>query len=622
MMKLSDYVIQYLEQLHIRHMFMLPGGGAMHLNDSLGKSRKIQYVVCLHEQACAIAAEAYARVTNQPGLLMVTTGPGGTNAITGVTAAYIESTPMIILSGQVKRADQIQGQGIRQQGMQEVDILSIVTPITKYCAMITEPESIRYHLDRAVYEATSGRKGPVWLDIPLDVQAASIDVDGLQGWEPQETEHACHINTTGDVEADLWEASTSALHKNLLEVQVIQVIEQLNQSERPVLLAGNGIRLSDGIDLLEQLIEELQIPILTTWNGIDLVEEKHPLFFGRPGGMGQRYANLIQQNSDFFLSVGARMNLLQTGYNFDGFARAAYKVMVDIDDNELHKSNVRPQLPICADARQFLELLLKHRNKIKPKNRKEWLAFAGRMKNKYPIVTKEAWEQKELVNTYALLDTITEQMESNDIYVSGSSGTCIDVSMQTFRVKKGQRVFSTKGLASMGFGVPATIGACLAGDRRRTVCVNGDGGFQMNIQELETIRRLNLPIKIFVLNNQGYAQIHATQKNIFQEHYVACDESSDLSLCPISDVAKAYRLKTVQIYHNGELHDKVKEVLNHDGPVICEVMVPIELSAFPKQVSYKRLDGQMESLPLEYMNPMLPEEELLEDMLIPLYEKQ
>ncbi len=603
MIKLSDYVIKYLEQLGISHMFMLPGGGAMHLNDSLGNSKKIEYVVCLHEQACAIAAEAYARVTNKPGLLMVTTGPGGTNALTGVTAAYIESTPMIVLSGQVKRADMINGQGIRQQGMQEVDIISMAKPVTKYAALVEEPEDIKYHLDRALYEATSGRKGPVWLDIPLDVQATMIDETKLRGWKPeavleteQEKQHA------------------------LLEKQVLEVIDHLNASKRPVLLAGNGIRLSEGREVFEKLIRELQIPVLTTWNGIDLIEEEDPLFFGRPGGMGQRYANFVQQNSDFYLSVGARMNLLQTGYNFDGFARAAYKVMVDIDGNELHKINVRPQLAIEADAKEFMELLLAHKDRIAKRDDREWLAYAKRMKEAYPIVTDEARNQKELVNTYALLDTITEQMSADDIYVSGSSGTCIDVSMQTFRVKKGQRVFCTKGLASMGFGVPATIGACLAGGRRRTVCVNGDGGFQMNIQELETIRRLNLPIKIFVLNNQGYAQIHATQKNIFRGHYVACDADSHLTLSPISAVAAAYGLKTVQIRSNGELAERVKEVLDYDGPVICEVMVPIDLSAFPKQVSYKRSDGQMESLPLEYMNPPLKQEEFEENMLIPLYE--
>lgn len=621
MIKVSDYIIQYLEQLGVNHMFMLPGGGAMHLNDSLGKSQKIQYVVCLHEQACAIAAEAYARVTNKPGLLMVTTGPGGTNAITGVAAAYVESTPMVVVSGQVKLADQIRGQGIRQQGMQELDIISIVAPITKYAVMVTEPETIKYHLDKALYQAVNGRKGPVWLDIPLDVQASMVDETGLAGWGPGQEEYAQievgrHAAETESIRGQKW-----AKGKEGLEQQVLQAIEHLNASERPVLLAGNGIRLSDGIGVFEELAECLRIPVLTTWNGIDLIEDSHPLFFGRPGGMGQRYANFMQQNSDFFLSIGARMNLLQTGYNFDGFAREAVKVMVDIDGNELRKINVRPQIPICADAKEFMELLLKHKDKIQQKNRSEWIAYGKRMKEKYPIVQKEHWEQENHANTYALLDAITEQMEEDDIYVSGSSGTCIDISMQAFRVKKGQRVFATKGLASMGFGVPATIGACLAGGGRRTVCVNGDGGFQMNIQEMETIRRLGLPIKIFVLNNQGYAQIHATQKNIFQGRYVACDEGSNLTLSPISGVAAAYGLKTVRIENNKELREKVREVLTYDGPVVCEVLVPIGLSAFPKQVSYKRPDGQMESLPLEYMNPMLPEEELRGNMLIKMYEK-
>lgn len=602
MMKVSDYIIQRIEEMGINHMFMLPGGGAMHLNDSLGKSKKIQYVVCLHEQACAIAAEAYARVTNKPGLLMVTTGPGGTNAITGVAAAYIESTPMIVLSGQVKIADQINQQGIRQQGMQEVDIVSMVKPITKYAVMVRDPKQIRYHLDRAIYEAVNGRKGPVWLDIPLDIQAMQIDETKLEGWTPNHLDKA-------DIEK----------RESLLEQQVLQVIEELNRAERPVLLAGNGIRLANGIDDFRELVNCLQIPVLTTWNGIDLIEDTHPLFFGRPGGMGQRYANFVQQNSDFFLSIGARMNLLQTGYDFDGFARAAVKIMVDIDEPELYKTNVRPQIRVCADARQFIQLLLKHKDKIQKKDYTKWIEYARRMKQKYPVVLEKHWEQKELVNTYALLDTITEKMKPEDIYVSGSSGTCLDVSMQTFRVKKGQRVFSTKGLASMGFGVPATIGACLAGQGRRTVCVCGDGGFQMNIQELETIHRLNLPIKIFVLSNHGYAQIHATQKNIFDGHYVACDKESHLTLSPVSAVARAYGLKTFIIQDNNKLEEMVCKVLESEGPVICEVMVPIDLSAFPKQVSYKRRDGQMESLPLEYMNPPLEQQEMEKNMLIDIY---
>lgn len=597
MIKLSDYVIKRLEETGTRHMFMLPGGGAMHLNDSLGKSEKIQYVNCLHEQACAIAAEAYARVNNQIGLLMVTTGPGGTNALTGVAGAFIESTPMLVVSGQVKRADMINGQGIRQQGMQEFDIISVVESMTKYAALVDDPKMIRYHLERALYEATHGRKGPVWLDIPLDVQATMVDEKELKGFTPSEP----------DVNSDL-------------EKDVLKIIEELNDSERPVLLAGNGIRLADAIPEFEELVDTLGIPVLTTWNGIDLIEEIHPLYYGRPGGLGHRYANFMQQNSDLFLSIGARLNLLQTGYNFDGFARAALKVMVDIDAAELHKINVRADLPVCADAGDFIRTLLKHKDKIQKKDRSEWFAYGNRLKEKYPIIKPEYREQKELVNTYCLIETIAQQMTAEDIYVSGSSGSCLDISMQAFQVKKGQRVFSTKGLASMGYGLPSAIGACLASGGKRTVGVNGDGGFVMNIQELETIRRLNLPIKLFILCNHGYGAITATQTNLFDRHFVACNEWSNLSIPPIGNVAKSFGLKTVSIHNNQELAAKVTEALEYDGPVITEVFTPLELTAFPKQVSYKRTDGQMESLPLEYMNPPLSEEEMRENMLIPLYE--
>jgi acetolactate synthase-1/2/3 large subunit len=595
-MKLSDYVIHYLECLNVKHMFMIPGGGAMHLNDSLGKSKKIEYVCCLHEQACAIAAEAYARVTNNIGLLMVTTGPGGTNALTGVAGAYIESTPMLVVSGQVKIMDQIRDQKIRQQGMQELDIISVVKPMTKYAAMVTDPNSIKYHLDKALFEAKHGRPGPVWLDIPLDVQATIIDETKLVGYE-----------ATPEIQEDISD-------------RVSDIINILNNSERPVLLAGNGIRLSGAIEDFQQLINLLNIPVLTTWNGIDLIWENHPFYYGRPGGLGHRYANFIQQNSDFFLSIGARLNLLQTGYNFDGFARCAKKIMVDIDPYELHKINVRPDIPICADAKQFIKEIIKQKGSIIPKKREPWLDYCNNVKQSYPLITENMRKQNEKVNTYLLLDAISEQMNSDDVYVAGSSGSCIDISMQGFKVKKGQRVFTTKGLAAMGYGLPSTIGAVLASGGRRTVCVNGDGGFQMNIQELETIRRLNLPIKIFVLDNDGYAAIRGTQTNLFEGHLVACTRDSKLTMPNIIDVAKAYKLRTVAIASNGELQSKVSETSNGNDPVICVVNVPIDLPIMPKQVSYKRKDGQMESLPLEYMNPPLSEEEFKESMLIPIYE--
>ena len=599
MIKLSDYIIKRLEETGAEHMFVLPGGGAMHLNDSLAKSRKIQFVGCLHEQACAIAAEAYARVNNKLGLLMVTTGPGGTNALTGIAGAYIESTPVFVVSGQVKRLDMINGQGIRQQGMQELDIISVVKSITKYSVLVDDPQMIRYHIERALYEATHGRKGPVWLDIPLDVQATMIEEEELIGFTPFEPRSYC--------------AS---------EKQIIQVIEQLNRSERPVLLAGNGIRLADAIPEFEELCSVLDIPVLTTWNGIDLVEETNPLYYGRPGGLGHRYANFIQQNSDFYMSIGARMNLLQTGYNFDGFARAAYKVMIDIDEHELHKVNVRPDLPICSDAGEFIRSLLQNKNLIEKKDRSSWFSYCDRMKEKYPLIPQSYWEQKKLVNTYCLLETISKYMTSEDVYVSGSSGSCIDISMQTFKVKKGQRVFCTKGLASMGYGLPSTIGACLASGGKRTVSVNGDGGFVMNIQELATIARMKLPIKLFVLCNHGYGAIHTMQTNHFEKRFMDCDEESGLLIPPIAKVAEAFGLKAIIIKSNDELEEKVSESLNYVGPVIVEVHTPISLIAQPKQVSYKRSDGQMESLPLEYMNPPISDEEMKENLLIPIFERR
>lgn len=599
MIKVSDYIIRRLEETGSRHMFMLPGGGAMHLNDSLGKSTKIQYVCCLHEQACAIAAEAYARVNNQIGLLMVTTGPGGTNALTGVAGAYLESTPMFVVSGQVKRADMINGQGVRQQGMQELDIISVVQSITKYAALVDDPNMVRYHVERALYEATHGRKGPVWLDVPLDVQASMVDEEKLIGYTPFEMSEGADP-----------------------EKKALEVIRLLNEADRPVLLAGNGIRLAGGNSLFEELIDVLGIPVLTTWNGIDLIEEEHPLYFGRPGGLGHRYANFMQQNADFFLSIGARLNLLQTGYNFDGFARAAVKVMVDIDEAELHKINVRPDLAVCADAAVFMEALLRHKDKLVRRDRAEWFAYGSRLREKYPIVTPEYWQQDELVNTYCLLETISKYMPEDGIFVSGSSGSCIDISMQTFRVKKGQRAFCTKGLASMGYGLPSAIGACLAGGGRVTAGVNGDGGFMMNIQELETIKRLNLPIKLFVLSNRGYGAIQATQTNLFDKHFVACNEQSGLTIPPIAKIAQAFGLRAQTITANSELNRKVQEILTCDGPVICEVMTPIGLTAQPKQVSYKRSDGQMESKPLEYLNPPISDEEMAQNMLIPMFEEQ
>lgn len=590
MIKVSDYIIKRLEETGVKHMFMLPGGGAMHLNDSLGKSKKIQFVSCLHEQVCSIAAEAYARVTNNIGLLMVTTGPGGTNAITGVTGAYIESTPMFVVSGQVKLLDMKKTKSLRQQGMQEVDIISIVKSITKYAEVVSDAKDIKRHMDIALYLATHGRKGPVWLDIPLDIQASMIDEDNLIGVSSEELKK---FDVIFDEDIDKF---------------VDIVIDKLNNSKRPVILAGNGIRLSGGIEDFKELVKVLGIPILTTWNGIDLIESDEKLFYGRPGGLGNRFANFIQQNADLYISIGARLNLLQTGYNFDGFANKAYKVQVDIDREELKKTNVRPDMPICIDAKIFIEKILEKKSEIKiDKNLiSSWLKYCDEVKNEFPILDKKFLNINDKVNTYTLVDTISKYLKEDMVYVSGSSGSCIDISMQAFRVKKGQRVFCTKGLASMGYGLPSTIGAALASGKM-VASVQGDGGFVMNIQDLETIKRLNLPIKIFVLNNDGYGAIKSTQRNLFNENYVDCDRNSGLSIPDIENIVKAFGIGTLVINNNDELDDKVKKALSDDVPMVIVCKTDINLTAFPKQVSRKNEKGQMESLTLDFMNPPIDE---------------
>lgn len=595
MIKLSDYVVKFIEDIGVNHVFMIPGGGAMHLNDSLGRSNKINYICNLHEQASSIAAEAYARVTNNLGVALVTTGPGGTNAITGVAGGWIESTPMLIISGQVKIEDQIGNQGIRSMGMQEVDIVSVAKPITKYAVMIKKAEDIKYELEKAVHIAKSGRPGPVWIDIPLDIQAAFIDADNLKSFQIEEET------------------------KKTNEIVIKEIIELINNSERPVLMAGNGIRLSGAISEFIELVDVLGIPVVTTWNGIDLIWNSHELFMGRPGAVGQRAANFVQQNSDLFISVGARLNLLQTGYNFKAFARGAKRVMVDIDEAELNKSNVFPDMPVCMNAKEFIKLLLKNKDKIKSRNRQEWIGICKEWRKKYPVVLEEFKNQKQYVNTYVFIDKLSDNLPDDTIFVSGSSGTGLDVTMQAFKVKKGQRVFATKGLASMGFGLPASIGACLASNRKMTILVNGDGGFQMNIQELQTVKNLNLPIKIFILDNSGYSTIRNTQKNFFNGNFVASGLSSGLMLPDLEKISWAYGIRSEVIRSNDEIDYKINEVLNLDGPVICILKVDPDQLIIPRQASYQKADGSMESKPLEDLKPFLSREELKENMLIDLY---
>jgi len=602
-MQISDYIIHFLEEKGVKHAFLLVGGGAMHMNNSLGKSEKIAYTACLHEQAAGVAAEAYARVTNTPGLLMVTSGPGATNAITPVTAAWIESTPMFVLSGQVKRADMINRQGVRQMGIQEVDIISMVKPVTKYAAVVDDPQMIKYHLEKAWTEATTGRPGPVWLDMPLDVQASQIDESKLEGYkfnyQPPKVSHN----------------------------ELVTVIDLLQKAKRPCVLLGNGIRLSEGscsgaLDLVDKFIKRLGIPVLTTWNGIDLIDNNHPLYFGRPGSVGQRDATIIQQNCDFILTIGARLNLLQTGFNFDAFAREAKHVMVDIDKAELQKINVSPVLPVCSDAGIFMSDFLEALGDTALGDYKDWFSYCGKIKGQYPIMIKEYYEKVDgAVNTFVFVNRLSKIMKNDDIYVATSSGSALDVAMQVFEVKKGQRIFSTKGLASMGFDLPACIGACLASGKRRTICVTGDGGFQMNIQELETLRRLQLPVKIFVVDNDGYAMIRHSHVGAFGGRLTACTAESGLTLPDVLKQAAVYDINTVSILNDADL-DNLEVIIQGSQPLICKVKADIAQPLIPRQSSFRNKEGQMESLPIEEMRPFLPDDEMEKIMLIKRYERK
>ena len=474
--KLSHYVMDFLSRQNVRNVFMLAGGGAMHLNDSLGRCPGLHYVCNLHEQAVAIAAEAYARVTNHLSAAMVTTGPGSTNTVTGVAAAWLDSTPVIFISGQVKRADLKRDSGVRIMGVQEIDIVSIVGSITKYAVTIEDPLTIRYHLEKAVHLALSGRRGPVWIDIPLDVQAAQIDPDSLAGFTP-------------DAETD---QTKSAEH---LRQQVGQLIAMLNEAERPVLLAGNGIRAAGGERLFLEVVHSLGIPVLTTWLGFDLIPDAHPLNFGRPGSLAPRGANFTLQNSDLLLVVGSRLDMAMTAYSHERMAREAVKIMVDIDAAEIRKMKTPIHLPIVADAKEFLEEVQAQSGAVHGDRWRPWIEKCREWKTRYPLVLPEHRGMPGHLSMYHFSEALSDELAPGDVIVPGSSGFAIEIFLLCLKIKGDQRCFHNRGTGSMGFALPAAIGAAVASGRR-TICVDGDGGFQMNIQELATVERLGLPDQI------------------------------------------------------------------------------------------------------------------------------
>lgn len=590
MKKVSDLVFDYIASLGVKHVFYLPGGGAMHLDDSLGHHEGLTPVCMLHEQPCSIAAEAYARISEGFGVCVVTSGPGATNAITGLAGAWLDGTPVIFLSGQAKRADLVNGQGIRQFGIQEINIVDIVKPITKYAVQIQKVEDILYELEKATSLAKEGKPGPVWLDIPLDIQASKI--------EPDELRHFTEVMPTYECKDE----------------DVVYTIELLNKSERPLVLLGHGIRQAKAIPEMQKLIEKINVPVMTTWNGVDLIEDDNPLFLGRPGAVGHRHSNFIQQNADFVLTIGTRLNLLSTGYDFDSFLRKAKHVMVEIDGNEMRKCSVHPDLAIHADAKSFLQKMLTNIEKIEIKHREAWWKYCNDIKAKYPLFIPEQSPEGEGINTYTLANVISEKMTSEDVYQFTSSGTAVDIPMYTLRFKKGQRAFTTKGLASMGFDLSACIGSCLASGGKRTICITGDGGFMMNVQELATLHQQNLPVKIFILCNEGYGMIYNSQAGNFKR-LTGCTVESGLELPNIKNVVESFNVKCFSIESESELDNTIDQVLAYDGPAICTVKIYIGQKIMPRQTNYMKPDGQMASRPLEDMSPLLDREEFTQNML-------
>ena len=594
-MRVADYIFKKLADWGIRHVFMITGGGAMFLNDAAGREKRIKYICNLHEQACAMAAEGNARISGLPGAVCVTTGPGGTNAITGVAGAWLDSLPMIVISGQIKRETctafypELK---LRQLGDQELNIIDIVRPITKYAAILRNAADIGYELEKAWHLSLHGRPGPVWLDVPLDIQAAEIDESTLRHFEKSE----------------------ELVVPEVTECQLARVKQAILKSKRPAIIAGIGVRHGKGVDKLLEFAEKHSIPLLTSISGIDLVESNHPLFFGRPGIMGERAANFIMQNSDLLLVLGTRMGLRITGYAYDKVAREAFRIMVDVDENELKKPTFKPHLGIHSDAGVFLSKI----NKLLAEDWKadgEWINYCRRMKNSFPVVTDEHRKKNDYVSSYVFPELLSKFCRPESIVVTGN-GTAYTSSFQAFPLKKEMRMFANEACASMGYGLPAAIGAALAGEGREVLCITGDGSLQMNIQELQTVKNYDLPLKLFVYNNEGYLSIKLTQRAFFEGRKVGSDADSGVILPDLEKIAHAYGIPYRKLRNNDEAAREVSGILALKGPVIIEVMTdPWEILG-PKAASKRLKDGRMVSAPLEDMAPFLPREKFKESMII------
>ena len=603
MLRVADYIAETAAQRGVRDVFLVTGGGAMHLNDAFGRCSSLRYICCHHEQACAMAAESYARLSGRPALVNVTTGPGGINAINGVFGAWTDSIPMLVVSGQVRRDTALYHCGLigklRQLGDQEADILGMIRGITKYSVTVDDPRSIRYHLERALHLAVSGRPGPCWIDVPVDVQGAMIDPETLPGYDPDEDR----------IYRD----------ENLLALQCREIVARLQRSVRPVMLVGSGIRLADAVEEFDQVIRKLGIPVATGWTAVDLMPGDDPLYCGRPGTVGDRGGNFAVQNADFLLVIGSRLNIRQVSYNWSSFARHAFMVQVDVDEAELRKPTVKPDMPVHSDAKLFLRELSCALDECAydPQRHREWVSWCRDRVMRYPCVLPRHRSADGPLNPYYFVDHIFRRLAPDDVVVCGN-GTASVVCCQVARIRKGQRLIYNSGCASMGYELPAAIGAAVAGGGRRVICFAGDGSLQMNIQELQTVALHRWPIKIIVLNNGGYLSMRQTQMSFFGR-LIGESPESGVSFPDFVRVAQAYGIPARRIESHDSL-DEVDQAINSPGPALCEAVLDPEQAFEPKTSSKRLPNGRIVSAPLEDMWPFLEREELLNNLFIPAAE--
>ncbi len=607
-LRLADYVADFLVSHGVTDVFSVVGGGAMHLNDALGHKDGLKVTYNHHEQACAIAAEAYARLENRIAAVCVTTGPGGTNALTGVACGWLDSIPMFIISGQVRYDTTARymeqftgGLPLRAVGDQEYDITKAAAHMTKYAVMVEDPKMIRYTLEKAWHLAITGRPGPVWVDIPVNYQGGYIETDELEGYDPAEDDKNLPPKVSDDV--------------------IRQVIAAVKNAKRPVFHAGYGIRLSGGYDLFRNVLEKLNIPVVTYWNAIDLIEDDNPLYVGRAGNMGDRPGNWAIQNADLILAVGTRISIRQVGYNWKTWAREARVVMVDVDPAELKKKTIHVDLPVWADAKDFLSKLdLALQDGTKLYDGQAWLSKCQNWKKDYPVVRKEQFEENgSTANVYAFVKYLSSKLPEGSL-TAVSNGACCVVGHQAFEIKRGSRFDNNSAIASMGYGLPAAIGTCIGGGRKETICLEGDGSIMMNLQELQTIITNGLPIKVFLINNSGYHSIRITQSNLFSDH--SCvgigPESHDLSFPDFHKIAEAFGYTYFAAHSNKEMMETVDKVLEEAGPIFCEIFTDTIQRWEPKSSTKRLDDGTLVSPPLEDLAPFLPREELAKQMFIPM----